>query len=195
MNEVLSYDDRGNIKTLKRDNDALITYTYTNGNTSNRLASLSGGLTGSYTYDGNGNATKDRTGMLFTYNHLNLPKTAKKTGVSVDYLYDAAGAKLQKTATVGAVKTLTDYVGGIEYNKVGAAASAISRIATEDGYLLHSKGTYSYHYYLTDHLGNVRVVIKRGSSAATADVIQKQEYYAFGKTKSILTGGNNRVMQ
>ena len=82
MNELISYDDRGNIKTLKRDNDALITYTYTNGNTSNRLASLSGGLTGSYTYDGNGNATKDRTGMLFTYNHLNLPKTATENGYS-----------------------------------------------------------------------------------------------------------------
>ena len=129
MNEVLSYDDRGNVKTLKRDSDALITYTYANGNTSNRLASLSGGLTGSYTYDGNGNATKDRTGMLFTYNHLNLPKTAKKTGVSVDYRCDAAGAKLQKTATVGAVNTQTDYIGGIAYSKIGAAGSAIARIA------------------------------------------------------------------
>ena len=38
------------------------------------------------------------------------------------------------------------------------------------------------------------MVIKRGSSAATADVIQKQDYYAFGKTKSILTGGNNKYL-
>ena len=56
MSEVLAYDDMGNITNLKRDGHATgISYTYTG----NRLMSLSGALTGTYTYDANGNATKD----------------------------------------------------------------------------------------------------------------------------------------
>src|SRR5690606_41294059 len=65
-----------------------IEYTYTG----NRLTSLGGALTGSYTYDLNGDATKDRTGMNFAYNHLNLPRTVSKAAagtspaVTVNYL-------------------------------------------------------------------------------------------------------------
>src|SRR5690606_36890137 len=76
--EALTYDDMGNIRTLRRDNGTVITYNYNNSQKSNRLASLSGGLSGSFTYDLNGNATKDRTGMNFAYNHLNLPRTVSK---------------------------------------------------------------------------------------------------------------------
>lgn len=50
----------------------------------------------------NGNATKGRTGMTFAYNQLNLPKTATKTGVSVNYLYDGTGNRLQKKLVEGA---------------------------------------------------------------------------------------------
>ncbi|UIR55478.1 DUF6443 domain-containing protein [Sphingobacterium sp. SRCM116780] len=196
MSEALTYDDMGNIKTLTRDGGTTITYAYNNTNKSNRLATLTGGLTGTFTYDLNGNATKDRTGMAFTYNQLNLPKTAAITGRTVAYLYDATGAKLKKTATVAAVTTEQDYVDGIEYSKLGAAASVIERIATEEGFLLNSAGIYSYHYNLTDHLGNVRSVIKQTGTAAApiATVVQKQDYYPFGKTKSIVTGINSKYL-
>ena len=99
------------------------------------MQSLTGGLTGTYTYDANGNATKDRTGMSFTYNHLNLPQSATKSGTSVTYLYDATGAKLRKTAVVASTTTVRDYIAGIEYNKVGAGAQAIEMIHTGEGYL------------------------------------------------------------
>ncbi|MCW8309619.1 RHS repeat-associated core domain-containing protein, partial [Sphingobacterium sp. InxBP1] len=89
MSESLTYDDMGNIRTLIRDNGTAITYGYNNTKKSNRLASLSGGLTGSFTYDLNGNATKDRTGMVFTYNQLNLPRTATGNGKDIAYTYDA----------------------------------------------------------------------------------------------------------
>ncbi|RKF36389.1 hypothetical protein BCY89_27740 [Sphingobacterium siyangense] len=51
--EVIDYDDlgMGNIKTLKRDALPVNTYSYIG----NKLMSLSGGLTGSYTYDANDN--------------------------------------------------------------------------------------------------------------------------------------------
>ena len=192
MSEALTYDDMGNITNLKRDGHATgISYTYT----SNRLTSLSGALTGTYTYDANGNATKDRTGMTFRYNHLNLPKTATKSGASVTYLYDALGTKLRKTATVGSTTTQRDYVGGIEYSKVGTGASSIEMIHTEEGYLQRNAGnnTYTYHYNLTDHLGNVRATLQR-TGPTTGNVVQKHDYYPFGKAKAIVTSGINKYL-
>lgn len=198
MSETLTYDDMGNIKSLKRDAGTPAQYTYLNAGKSNRLGSLKGGIAGtgtlSYSYDGNGNVTKDRTGMTFAYNHLNLPQTVTKTGTSVTYDYDALGTRLRKYSKVGTVETERDYIGGIEYKKVGTGAKAIERIATEEGYLQNSNGSYAFHYTITDHLGNVRAVIKRGSSATAREVVQKQDYYPFGKTKSIVTGGINNYL-
>src|SRR5690606_13400362 len=65
---------------------------------------------------------------------------------------------------------------------------------SEEGYLQNSGGTYAYHYNLTDHLGNVRVVLKRGTSATAPEVVQRQDYYPFGKTRAIVTGGINRYL-
>ncbi len=196
MSEVLTYDDMGNIKTLVRDNGTAINYNYNNVNKSNRLAGLTGGVTGSFTYDLNGNATKDRTGMTLSYNYLNLPKTVTGTGKSIAYTYDASGAKLNRKSTVGGITTEQDYIGGIEYSKASGANPVIERIATEDGFLLNSSGNYSYYYNLTDHLGNVRVVLKKDGTATApvATVMQKQDYYPFGKTKSIATSINNKYL-
>lgn len=196
MSESLTYDDMGNIRTLTRDNGTAITYAYNNSNKSNRLASLSGGLTGSFTYDLNGNATKDRTGMVFTYNQLNLPKTAIGNSKNIAYTYDAMGSKLNRKSIVGGIETQQDYIDGIEYSKSGTASAVIERIATEDGFLLNSSGTYSYYYNLTDHLGNVRSVLKKTGTATApiATVMQKQDYYPFGKMKSIATSIDNKYL-
>ncbi|WP_333888853.1 DUF6443 domain-containing protein [Sphingobacterium siyangense] len=196
MSESLSYDDMGNIRTLTRDNGTAITYGYNNSNKSSRLATLSGGLTGTFTYDLNGNATKDRTGMILTYNQLNLPKTVIGEGKNITYNYDAMGAKLSRLSDIGGIKTQHDYIGGIEYRRTGTGSPTIERIATEDGFLLNSSGTYSYYYSLTDHLGNIRVVLKKDGTATApvATVMQKQDYYPFGKTKSIATSINNKYL-
>ena len=79
MSEALTYDDMGNIRTLTCDGKST-SYAFDNTNRSNRLMGLSGTLTGTYTYDASGNATRDRTGMAFAYNHLNLPRTATGAG-------------------------------------------------------------------------------------------------------------------
>jgi hypothetical protein len=118
MSEVLTYDDMGNIKTLVRDNGTAITYNYNNTDKSNRLASLTGGVTGSFTYDLNGNATKDRTGMTLSYNYLNLPKTVTGTGKSIAYSYDASGAKLNRKSTVSGITTEQDYISGLNTAKL-----------------------------------------------------------------------------
>ncbi|UIR57751.1 RHS repeat-associated core domain-containing protein [Sphingobacterium sp. SRCM116780] len=180
MTELITYDDMGNIKTLKRDAGTVTTYTY-NGN---QLTGLTGGLGGNYTYDGNGNAKTDRMGMTFTYNHLNLPKIAVKTGTDVSYLYDAMGTKLRKTAIVSGITTVKEYVGNIEYN-----GTTIDMIHNSEGYALKSGNNYIYHYNLTDHLDNVRATLKRGSSATTIDLVQRDNYYPFGKRKGVFVSG------
>lgn len=106
MVEALTYDYRGNIGTLARNSGrttatTTMTYTYENSNKSNRLKSLSGN-SNNYNYDGNGNALTERMEITFSYNQLNLPKTANRPGtrgISVSYQYDALGAKLKKLAT------------------------------------------------------------------------------------------------
>jgi RHS repeat-associated protein len=48
---------------------------------------------------------------------------------------------------------------------------------------LNSGGSYTYRYNLSDHLGNVRVTFKVNGSAI--EVLQRDDYYAFGMRKSV----------
>lgn len=174
MSEVLTYDVMGNIATLNRDGAGIGTYNYTG----NRLNNISGGgiAVGSYAYDLDGNVTTDgRTGVTLTYNTLNLPATATKTGLSMAYTYDATGNKLTKVSTTTGTTT-RQYVAGIEYN-----GSVIDIIHTEEGVARNNAGTYSYEYNLTDHLGNVRYTFNKHPSTGAIQPLQTNNYYAFGK--------------
>src|SRR5690606_3108897 len=42
-------------------------------------------------------------------------------------------------------------------------------------------------YYLKDHLGNVRVVFRKNPSGGALQVVQRDDYYAFGQRKTVLT--------
>ena len=188
MSEVLSYDVMGNIKTMNRDVAAAVsTYNYTG----NRLTNITGGAlaTGNYSYDVNGNVTTDgRTGVVLTYNLLNLPATAKRTTpapiVDLAYTYDATGNKLRKIST-GASASTRHYVDGIEYN-----GNAIEIIQTEEGLARNNAGAYTYEYNLTDHLGNVRYTFNKHPTTGALQRLQADNYYAFGKRKSLQSGTN-----
>jgi len=184
MSEVLTYDVMGNIKTMNRDAaTAASTYNYTG----NQLTSITGGTlaTGSYVYNVNGNATTDgRTGVTLTYNLINLPATATKTGLALTYTYDAGGNKLRKVNTA-APATTRHYVDGIEYN-----GNVIDIIQTEEGLARNNAGVYSYEYNLTDHLGNVRYSFNKHPTTGALQRIQADNYYAFGQRKSVLAGTN-----
>jgi RHS repeat-associated protein len=67
----------------------------------------------------------------------------------------------------------TDYVGNIVYEtaKNGSAITNRTRILVDGGY--YEGGVY--YYYLTDHLGNNRVVVNQSGT-----VTQKNHYYPFG---------------
>ena len=176
LGEIISYDVMGNITSLTRDGFGTNTY---GSYTGNRLNSISGFTTSSYSYDVNGNLKTDaQKGITnISYNHLNLPQTITAP-VMLAYSYDATGRKLSKLAT-GSTTNTTDYVNGIQYTN-----GVIDFIQTEEGIALNSGGSYSYRYNLSDHLGNVRATFKLNGSAI--EVLQRDDYYAFGLRKSAL---------
>jgi RHS repeat-associated protein len=196
MSENIQYDIMGNIVRLARDTDPVMKYSYI-GNRLTEIKRESDNVSlGTFIYNENGSATKDRLGMSVRYNHLNLPDSVYNTSTKIGYLYDAGGNKLRKYSTVGSSYIERDYIKGIEYLKINSSGTkSIDLVATEAGYL-KSNGTnpYTYFYNLTDHLGNVRSTITK-LTATTAQVVQKDDYYPFGKRKSAgLTNGINKYL-
>jgi len=144
-----------------------------------------------YTYDANGNLTRDSHKKIakIQYNILNLPKSiffvSKDT---TEYLYDAGGVKrrvLYKTGeenpliSLGTTlatspnilkNTWTDYCGNVIYEN-----GTLSRILVDGGYITMSGTTPTYHYYIQDHQGNNRVVFNQNGT-----IEQTNHYYPFG---------------
>ena len=143
-----------------------------------------------YTYNANGAMNKDLNKGIteIQYNSLNLPRQMDiKSPVAEarnEYTYSAGGQKLKvvqkwnpnysTTPVIGsAINTTaltqsktTDYVGNKIYEN-----GTLKRILINGGYI--EGGVY--YYYLTDHLGNNRVVVN-----ASGTLIQRNHYYPFG---------------
>lgn len=182
MSEVMTYDLMGNITSLIRDANPLATFAYTG----NQLNQVSGGITtGAYSYNQNGSAVVDgHNGVSLTYNVLNLPATATKSGLNLVYTYSATGKKLRKQSN-GVTR---DYVNGIEYN-----GNVIDLIYTEDGLARNNGGVFSYEYNLKDHLGNVRRTVYRNPVNGAIETIQKDDYYPFGQRRVASAGQNKNL--
>jgi RHS repeat-associated protein len=144
-----------------------------------------------YTYDLNGNMLTDANkGITVTYNALNLPLVvAKDANNRTKYLYDAAGRKLRtQVYESGLLKTTTDYCGALVYENL-----QIQYIQTAEGRIAYFYNnaaqitktvtppivTARFEYFLTDHLGNTRVVFTKGATGA-AETVQEDHYYPFG---------------
>ncbi|MFC4676660.1 RHS repeat-associated core domain-containing protein, partial [Dysgonomonas termitidis] len=150
-----------------------------------------------YTYTANGAMNKDLNKGIsdIQYNSLNLPQvmiinspTAKAKNY---YTYSASGVKLRTEQRYDPNYTVTpsnatnptndgladykntDYVGNIVYETVksGSTITNRSRILVDGGY--YEGGVY--YYYVTDHLGNNRLVVNQSGT-----VTQKNHYYPFG---------------
>ncbi len=177
----VGYDENGNISSLTRKNSSgsnreSLSYTYSG----NQLSSISGtyngsSASGSFSYDGNGNASSDGlrglTSIIY-FDELDLPSQYyKNSGNKVDYTYDALGAKWSKTATISGTATTMLYYGPFIYE-----SGSLSKVLTPEGY--YDPTTSLYHYYLKDHLGNTRITFHYSSTTAVVD--QEVEYYPFG---------------
>jgi len=163
------------------------------------------GCTFEYAYDANGNMMYyycNNKIAVIKYNALNLPDKLQFTyGHTIGYLYDAAGSKLSvadttvntnlfvpmgstvpKPVPTGDILTTmrTDYCGNIIYED-----GVLSKILTEEGYIILSGTNPIYHYYLKDHEGNNRVVLNQNGT-----VEKVNHYYPFGALFGDNTGGS-----
>ena len=189
---VTAYDKNGNIKTLQRYGQTAasgyglidnLTFTLA-GNLLNRVddaaaASAYGGgfefkdgvkQANEYTYDSNGNLTKDLNKGIstITYNVLNLPNMVTfSDGSTIAYTYGADGTKLKTVHKTGSTTTTTDYCGNVVYEN-----GVQKLLLTDEGYVTLSDS--KYHYYLKDHQGNNRVVINQSGT-----VEETNHYYPF----------------
>ena len=190
---VTGYDKNGNIKGLQRYGQLSSTaygmidnLTLTlNGNQLNRVddavaaSTYNGGFefknganaADEYSYDANGNLTKDLNKGIsgITYNFLNLPNAVTfSDGSTITYTYGADGTKLRTVHKIGSTTTTTDYCGNVIYEN-----GVQKLLLTEEGYITLSDS--KYHYYLKDHQGNNRVVISQSGT-----VEETSHYYPFG---------------
>jgi RHS repeat-associated protein len=119
-----------------------------------------------YWYDANGSLTKDKNKNIDTiiYNSLGLPQTITVAGKGIiNFLYDASGEKLRKTVVdntiAGSKTTITDYIHGFVYQQdtLQYLAHAEGRIRAI--YQSSRAPIYTYDYFVTDYLGNVRAVL------------------------------------
>ena len=190
---VTGYDKNGNIKTLQRYGQTAassyglidnLTFTL-GGNQLSRVddaaaaSAYNGGFefkdgvkqANEYTYDSNGNLTKDLNKGIsnISYNCLNLPSAVTfSDGSTIAYTYGADGTKLKTVHKTGSTTTTTDYCGNVVYEN-----GVQKLLLTEEGYVTLSDG--KYHYYLKDHQGNNRVVINQSGTVEEAN-----HYYPFG---------------
>jgi RHS repeat-associated protein len=189
--QIKGYDEMGNIDTLQRkgmtgSNLNNLTYTYqTNGN---QLLSVrdvgSQSITGTFTYDGNGNMVTDsKKGITVTYNYLDLPDTVKQGSSKLVFTYDAAGNKLYKQLiTSGTVVSQRHYIEEAELVATSSVAydGHVESIAMPEGRIVDTGANhFQYEYFLQDHLYNNRVTF-RVNTNGTLKVTQVQNYYPFG---------------
>ena len=124
-----------------------------------------------YAYDANGNLTKDLNKNIvdIQYNSLNLPsRIVFKNGDNISHVYSADGSKLRTVWVADGDTLTTDYCGNMIYEN-----GVPVRLMTDVGYIALSDT--SYHYFIKDHQGNVRVVADEHGNAEEVN-----DYYAFG---------------
>jgi len=191
--QVTAYDKNGNILGLKRHgqtgassyglidnlaltlngnqlkavNDAVTASAYNNGFEFKDGAKVAT----EYTYDTNGNLTKDLNKNITSiqYNMLNLPSVVSFSDAStITYIYGADGMKLRTVHKIGSTTTTTDYLGNVIYEN-GVAKLLLT------GYGYISLNDKKYHYYLQDYQRNNRVVVD-----SSGKVNETNHYYPFG---------------
>ncbi|CAC9974020.1 DUF6443 domain-containing protein [Flavobacterium panici] len=183
------YDKNGNILKMFRNGNTILNtanygiidnlvYTYDSGNklqkvedSSNNAQGFDNGTSGSnidYSYDFNGNMLTDANKGItaISYNYLNLPVQVTIQGKTINYTYDAAGAKQRKVVN----GITTDYVGGFQYEN-----NNLQFFPQPEGYVRNNSGVYEYIYQYKDHLGNIRLSYNK-----SLKIIEENNYYPLG---------------
>ena len=199
VDRFLTYDRNGNLQTFIRyENGSCVsnsTYNYSG----NRLVSYCPGTVFEredvgigeiivpkkgivfpltvqlHQYDANGNVTKDwERGLDMSYNCLNLLEYASDNDANaINYCYLADGTKLSVT-DVG--ENGLYYLGSLVYEK-HANTIGLESAGFSSGRIVATAGNDTeIRYFLTDHLGSVRVV-----ATDKDNVLERNDYQPFGK--------------
>lgn len=138
-------------------------------------------INGQYLYDLGGNMTYDPNKKLtFYYNFNNLPyRIVGAENDELQMLYDARGSLLQRKYFKNNVEiSRYDYLRGKE-----RINSELKHIYFADGRVIKTGTTYSYEYWIKDHLGNVRVTFADDNNNGLingAEIRSRNDYYSFG---------------
>lgn len=173
FNATYSYDRNANLSSIQHKglNSA--------GTASTTVLSLSPTLSGNQissvaTYDAKGRQTSatQGTSRTVTYNLLDLPQQETiGSDIVIDRKYGSDGVKYQEKVTTNNNSTITrDYVGNMIYEN-----GSLKKIIFDDGYADMTGSSPAYRFFLTDHLGSVRVV-----AASDGTVMQVNHYYPYG---------------
>ena len=207
----ISYDANGNVRSLRRISAtgeeiiADLTMSYNDNNRGNRLASVTNTGTEdtgtfTYAYDSSGNLTSDtRNSLEIQNNVLNLPMRVNQSGTmggTMTYTYLGDGTRV--AARVGTSPTShagKRYRGTFVYDVTSGGAQSLESVAVSTGRLIALTGTngavsFESDGFITDHLGNVAVVVNLSASSATSTdnaILEQNEYTPFG-TKLNVTG-------
>ena len=130
--------------------------------------------TAAYGYNANGNQTVNRDKRISgaSYNHLNLPEEITfSTGGKIKFAYDADGNKLTQKVynSSGSLTRTQDYIG-----ELVLLNGSLDYLIHEEGRVAYESGAYNYEYYVKDHLGNVRQVLRNPSTQTFMATMETQ---------------------
>jgi len=202
----ITYDKNSNILSLDRYNGAIAATRYRYTYDGNRILTVGTCRTSpaeqtpvteyAYRYDSMGNVTFNGAEALqVSYNYRNLPKRATKgdmraatgsvstyvVGVAphvVQNLYLADGTKVRATDDRGRGY---EYLGSLRLN-VNAEEADIESIPFAGGRIVKTTNGYEPHYYITDHLGSTRTIVK-----PKATVVAEFDYMPYGTQHAVAT--------
>ena len=189
LEEHLTYDKNSNILTLNRSGSSAGSAQSYNFSYIGNQRHKETNSNRRYSYDANGNRTRDAlTDFDLSYNILNLPEAIRTDGdAGIFYRYCADGQKVQ--ASQYDAQYPYYYAGSLVYSDDGFESASFGggRIIGTDN------GTSSeVRYFLTDHLGSTRVVVKVTPMGRIG--LDRKDYYPFGKewSQSDMPTSDNR---
>ena len=198
----ITYDKNSNILSLDRYNGAIAATRYRYSYDGNRILTVGMCRTSpvgqtpvteyAYRYDSMGNVTFNGAEALqVSYNYRNLPKRATKadmraaTGSVSTYVVGVAPHVVQNLyLTDGTKVRATDdrgrgyeYLGSLRLNVNGEEAK-IESIPFAGGRIVKTTSGYEPHYYVTDHLGSTRAIVR--PAAAGVEIMAEYDYMPYG---------------
>lgn len=161
-----------------------------------------------YEYDANGNLVRDlNKGIIsISYDLNNQPRKIEyNDGRNASYVYDAEGNKLSVSYNLTAMSSAQPQMPVMQSSDVASANMSNGQktieycgniicdgdetmILNNVGYALYNKdNNLSFYYYLKDHLGNNRVVVRE-----YGEIEQVNDYYPTGALMTSSKGGDTQ---